>query len=486
MKRKESMGSQIATVVGMACYWPFFRFRDVVGALYAEDSVAQGTDAALICFLVSLAILDGIALVFPRRAEKLVDRCWFVVGGGTVGSLAAFCALLASNGLLPKWMEVVCAFATALSFVVLTFAWARRCVASFGPSLLVMLALSAVGGFLVVPLALLPGPFDNVVAVAAPMLSGLCWAWAEGGDLPSCVRRDSGELSYGLSSNRNLACICLFALLLVVGSAVRGFIVEADVTKEAIVDPTSRYLPSLSLAIVLSVGAVVASRRGSTLFESKSSGLRNIVLLCWAALGVLFLAGLFLGFSDSSAQMGARVVIIARTFLEYFLWLALCELCADDRVSFVRVFGCFVLGISALSFALSYVVIPGLVGLEGEVVKASVDKVLLACLFALVLALMIMAGRASIAKESVRYIVVSSDERRGIRAEALRREYGLTERETEVALRFSEGVSLRVVADEMCISLHTAQSHIKRLYVKMGIHSKQELIDLFNGSVRIG
>ena len=57
-------------------------------------------------------------------------------------------------------------------------------------------------------------------------------------------------------------------------------------------------------------------------------------------------------------------------------------------------------------------------------------------------------------------------------------EQGLTAREVEVMERFSQGNSLRKVAETMFISTSTAQSHVKSVYRKLGIHSKQELIDL--------
>lgn len=61
---------------------------------------------------------------------------------------------------------------------------------------------------------------------------------------------------------------------------------------------------------------------------------------------------------------------------------------------------------------------------------------------------------------------------------ALAEEHGLTAREAEVMLEFSQGNSLKKVAETMYISTSTAQTHVKSLYRKMGIHSKQELIDL--------
>lgn len=56
---------------------------------------------------------------------------------------------------------------------------------------------------------------------------------------------------------------------------------------------------------------------------------------------------------------------------------------------------------------------------------------------------------------------------------------GLTKRETEVAALLLEGRSLRIVQQELFISEGTARTHAKRIYAKLGIHSKQELIDYF-------
>ena len=58
-------------------------------------------------------------------------------------------------------------------------------------------------------------------------------------------------------------------------------------------------------------------------------------------------------------------------------------------------------------------------------------------------------------------------------------EAGLTKRETEVAKLLLEGRSLRIIQEELYISEGTARTHAKRIYSKLGIHSKQELIDYF-------
>lgn len=57
-------------------------------------------------------------------------------------------------------------------------------------------------------------------------------------------------------------------------------------------------------------------------------------------------------------------------------------------------------------------------------------------------------------------------------------EYRLTERETEVAGLIARGIPAPRIAEELFITENTVRTHKKRIYAKLGIHKKQELIDL--------
>ena len=65
------------------------------------------------------------------------------------------------------------------------------------------------------------------------------------------------------------------------------------------------------------------------------------------------------------------------------------------------------------------------------------------------------------------------------RAQELAALYGLTEREEEILRYLARGRSARKISEELFISENTAWSHIKRIYVKTEMHSRQELLDLF-------
>ena len=68
-------------------------------------------------------------------------------------------------------------------------------------------------------------------------------------------------------------------------------------------------------------------------------------------------------------------------------------------------------------------------------------------------------------------------------SEDFARAQGLSNRETEVVLLLLEGRSLRYIQNELYISEGTARTHVKRIYAKLGVHSKQELIDYFKANV---
>lgn len=60
----------------------------------------------------------------------------------------------------------------------------------------------------------------------------------------------------------------------------------------------------------------------------------------------------------------------------------------------------------------------------------------------------------------------------------LQQRYGLTDRETEVMLLLSEGHSQKRIAELLVLSLSSVQTYSKRIYRKLDVHSKQEVIDL--------
>lgn len=69
--------------------------------------------------------------------------------------------------------------------------------------------------------------------------------------------------------------------------------------------------------------------------------------------------------------------------------------------------------------------------------------------------------------------------------EWLRAKHGLTAREIDVALLIARGRSKTFIANELFISENTVRTHSKNVYTKLGIHSREELISLFENRTRL-
>lgn len=60
------------------------------------------------------------------------------------------------------------------------------------------------------------------------------------------------------------------------------------------------------------------------------------------------------------------------------------------------------------------------------------------------------------------------------------RTFGLSDREEEVMLLYVQGATQSRIAERLNISVNTAHAHIKHIYAKCNLHSRQELIDLMH------
>ena len=62
-------------------------------------------------------------------------------------------------------------------------------------------------------------------------------------------------------------------------------------------------------------------------------------------------------------------------------------------------------------------------------------------------------------------------------AEKLKEEFGLSDREAEVIALYALGKTQQAIAEDLCITLATVRVHIKHVYAKTDLHSRQEIID---------
>ena len=68
----------------------------------------------------------------------------------------------------------------------------------------------------------------------------------------------------------------------------------------------------------------------------------------------------------------------------------------------------------------------------------------------------------------------------GERLRSIAKRYGLTGREIDVLRLITQGYTAKRISEELFISINTTQTHIGHIYAKVGVHKKNELIDLVN------
>lgn len=61
---------------------------------------------------------------------------------------------------------------------------------------------------------------------------------------------------------------------------------------------------------------------------------------------------------------------------------------------------------------------------------------------------------------------------------------GLSARETEILQYLARGRSQPYIRDELVLSKNTVATHVKHIYQKLEVHSRQELLDLVERASR--
>jgi DNA-binding CsgD family transcriptional regulator len=114
--------------------------------------------------------------------------------------------------------------------------------------------------------------------------------------------------------------------------------------------------------------------------------------------------------------------------------------------------------------------------------------IMLALVFTLVLVVMLFYPQqqhhkdANVAAAQPEPIAMSEDELGdkalfSIRCEKVSELYGLSPRERDVLVYLARGRNANHIQKELCVSPHTAKSHIYNIYRKLNIHSQQKLMD---------
>lgn len=475
--------------VGIATMWLPIHYS------FYRYSIAGGDVSYVVMLVVLLACCIAGVVLRARLGAWLSSRPVTVV----VGSVLT----LATNGLLlclpylplaagvSAALRVVAIALYAAMFVLLFFAWVQR-MADVMFQLPIATVVGAVG-FSVVGVFLLVDLFYGTpvyqgAAVVCLAVSGACW---------QACRFDAVEASEPLrflpgGSTLREWSLLLVAFLLV--TLLHAITFSSGGAASELSDFPSRLLHTgLVLFCVPFAALLLAARRGGV---SPQRSLTLVVSLVVASyLGILCA----MSAPGVMTQMGhlAALTVIERT-LRIFVFIVLMMMCYLDSASTASVFGLLFLLVEVLSNILCYVVVPWYFDVSPadpaglfEPASSAISLVLVVVLGGFLA--MHYTGRGGLAAtfphvwsegSGVEASVaetpsapVSPEEARRARCRELAQAHQLTERETDILYYLSMGYSVKKVAELLVISANTVATHSSRLYRKMDVHSRQELMD---------
>lgn len=85
--------------------------------------------------------------------------------------------------------------------------------------------------------------------------------------------------------------------------------------------------------------------------------------------------------------------------------------------------------------------------------------------------------------QKIQILIEKNGEKNDISEEMFMTKYELSKREAEVLFLISKGLTNKRIADDLYISLNTVKYHTKNIYLKLGISSKNEAIDILSEKI---
>lgn len=480
MSKAQSMAARLPFDVRFLGFGLVFAWNTLV---FGTDIVAApglslalypgGNNAALVASLAAPIALVA-CLLFGRKKELIAIKALI-----PISSLAASLGtiLLFVSGFLPgalhEWMRIAAALAAGAAPVVLQVLWTQPLGDLPEEELEIVVPASFAMTLLSVPIAFSLYSYAAVVFGALlPLASGFCLyrvqeSAADAGPVTSPAYQPSrrGENDGGSA---------------VLGRAVAALFVVYALDAASAGLPSIQYgywawiqLVSCVLAVLAAAAAVVFAVRidFSSLFR-------------WAAIPFAF--GIALSACPSSS------VQIAASILENVAVTAFEAIMVFCFIRYASAFGrtytfCFSLG-SLASYGgmlLGYVTLPLVAGWSAnpEIGPYGAALVLVVCLVvAVVLSLAQSVPAASLLATSTGHGDTLPDgacrSEGDIALEKVSDYYGLTSREAEILSFLAQGRTQPYIRDALMVSRNTISTHVKHIYSKMEIHSKQELIDI--------
>lgn len=484
-------------VVGLACG----RCGLIVSCYgsYAETDLGLYTDGAmlvsLVVLLVPFVILSASKKTLPPRAVEALAVACIALEAVSIFALAALAQTGYAGDGLRFFVSVVCTIASSGAI----FFWLRNARGA-GTVMAVVFAFSALILSEVILFAdfLLPSPLECLAAGVLALVQFPCMREARRRPPLSEVKiaearpADAFGITKDLLANQQvlIASAVSIGMLSVVIGFLRGY-------------PNGQAIPftfatrSIYAALTIACSAVVIARvcSGHRRFMSEAifaimQLLACVALICYAAF-------------PSALDIGAVFATTLNALMVGFTWyMIVAFMTAGWRDPYYYALAGWFVWLGARSctrmLLLAYPQVP-----EDDILTLSVIATFIVVSAQATLIMLLHIERENHKRENftpeeaeamarkqsesalVRVMgLENADNLTAMRAAAMRnsaeivgRQFLLSERETEVLALYALGYTQKRVAEELFITPSTTHAHIKRIYAKTGMHSRQEILD---------
>lgn len=460
--------------LGLTFYWPMFRSPFLGTVLTAPLSAALDTHLFFDAFLLVLGIL---AVAFVSATGKLAS---FIEHHRFAGLAFGMMAAAGSAGLLCAHIAPTpgCQAVTLLStlllaggFALISLAWAQLLATLDRDQALVCLHLSFLASFSF-------GVFDfsptalKILCLILPLGSSVAASFLHIGH---DVEADDfiGDWASSTFDSRHLVFGIVFGMAvgLIACGVLRSLWIGSAISYKPSTGILPTYAISIFIATILLLLLLFIPKRRVSLF----TGLALLFATLLAAIALCSLLG-----PKPALSLTASV----RTAFEFYLWGFLMLIGMDEKRFGKGTWGGFFI-INPLSLLLTSYALPFVLGIDSHNSVEHAGGLAVLSLFIVAIAFIVIAGsfiwRVEKSWDNEDAGIVSGFEGSSERDPEmlLAERYGLTEREAEIACYIARGHSVKKTAETLCLSQSTVQYHMKSIYRKMGINSKQQLIDEF-------
>lgn len=492
---KEHWTPSLATVAGSAALWAWGFLAYLSPALFPAGKGAETTGLEIGFFASQATVVVSAVLLIAisRRIVVTFGRGTLLVAAGAMSivSLAIPAAIAAEALGLLIGLGIVSGIAASLCGI----AWGARYSlgSSHAPATILLSFLLAYGLYLATS-CLIPFPFRALVVTALPILSWAFWAddavkrhrlsssvfptrstghhLHDGSTMPGELLAGSWEAR--VMPWRAMGVIMMAALIgNLVSSAIMGFSYDqAD----------SLYAGGVAVCACIVAMALVPLSSGEDAFSVSQLYRTTVTFSAAGLLGILV-------FGHQGMAAGGALVQGCAMFLQALVYVVVAQSTQREGLAPLLSFGIGQALVSAIVLA------GNVLGKQLALMDGSDFVLHAACGTGVLILFLMMANQAAKETEGLPGSEEAGNGRpsqpaggdghpadegsaSANEAEIFAAAFGLTPRETEVLTLLGRGRSLPYIADALFVTTGTVKTHVKHIYRKCNVSSRQELLDL--------